>query len=46
MEYPMGSQSEPNLGLLMGAIVYLLSLVKMDAQEAEESGFHTDAKEL
>jgi hypothetical protein len=46
MEYRMGSQSEPNRGLLMGAIVYLLSLVTMDAEEAEESGFHADANKL
>ncbi len=30
----------------MGAIVYLLSLVTMDAEEAEESGFQADANEL
>ena len=42
----MGSQSELNRGLLMGAIVYLLSLVTMDAEEAEESGFHADANKL
>ena len=46
MEYRMGSQAEPNRGLLMGAIVYLLSLVSMDAEEAEEAGFHADANEL
>ena len=32
MKYWMGSQSEPYRGLLMGAIIYLLSLVTMDAQ--------------
>jgi hypothetical protein len=42
----MGSQSEPNCGLLMGAIVYLLSLVTMDAEDAEELGFHADANKL
>ena len=46
MEYRMGSKAEPNRGLLMGAIVYLLSLVSMDAEEAEEAGFHADANEL
>ena len=46
MEYLMGLQSEPNWGLLMGAIVYLLLLLTMDAQEVEDSGFHTDANEL
>ena len=30
----------------MGAIVYLLSLLMMDAHEAEELGFHKDANEL
>jgi len=30
----------------METIVYLLSLVSMDAEEAEEAGFHADANEL
>ncbi len=42
----MGSQSKPNRGLLMGAIVYLLSLLTLDAQEAEEAGFHGDVNNL
>jgi len=46
MEYRMGSQSEPCHGLLMGAIVYLLLLLTMNAQEAEKPGFNTDANKL
>jgi hypothetical protein len=34
MEYWMGCQSQPNHGLLMGAIVYLLDLIEGDAMEA------------
>jgi hypothetical protein len=33
-------------GFTDGAIVYLLSLLTIDTQEAEDSGFHTDANEL
>jgi hypothetical protein len=46
MEYLMGLQSEPNWGLLMGAIVYLLLLLTMDTQEAEDLVFHTNANKL
>ena len=46
MEDRMGSQSEPNCSLLMGTIVYLLVLVTMDTEEAEELGFHADANKL
>jgi hypothetical protein len=34
MEYRMGSQSQPNHGLLIGAIVHLLDHVEADAREA------------
>jgi hypothetical protein len=46
MEYRMGSQAEPNHGLLIGAIVHMLSLIAEDAREAEEAGFATDANDL
>ena len=46
MEYRMGSQAEPNHGLLIGAIVYVLSLIAEDAREAEGAGFTTDANDL
>ena len=46
MEYRMGSQAQPNHGLLMGAIVHLLDLMEADALEAWESGEVADAHEL
>jgi len=46
MEYQMGCQSEPNHGLLIGAIVLLLEILSVDAQEAEESGLELEANEL
>jgi hypothetical protein len=46
MEYRMGSQAEPDHGLLVGAIVHLLSLMEMDARDAEESESYVDANEL
>jgi hypothetical protein len=46
MEYRMGCQSRPNHGLLIGAIVHLLTLLSVDAQEAEESGMEMEANEL
>jgi hypothetical protein len=46
MEYRMGCQSQPNHGLLMGAIVYLLELMAEDAREAEQLGLRSDANEL
>jgi hypothetical protein len=46
MEHRMGCQSQPNHGLLMGAIVYLLELMAEDAREAEQLGLRSDANEL
>ena len=46
MEYGMGYQAQPNHGLLIGAIVYLLDLVSKDAREAERLNCATDANEL
>ena len=46
MEYRMGCQSEPNHGLLIGAIVHLLEILSVDAQEAEESGLELEANDL
>jgi hypothetical protein len=46
MEYWMGCQSQPNHGLLMGAIVYLLELIAADAREAELMGSDPDANEV
>jgi hypothetical protein len=42
----MGCQAQPNHGLLIGAIAYLLDLVSKDAQEAEQLNCATDANEL
>jgi hypothetical protein len=42
----MGSQSQPNHGLLIGAIVYLLKLIEMDAQEANEAESFAIANKL
>ncbi len=42
----MGSQSKPNHGVLMGAIVYLLAILSVNAQEVEESGLEMEANEL
>jgi len=42
----MGCQSEPNHGLLIGAIVHLLESLSVDAREAEESGMELEANEL
>jgi hypothetical protein len=46
MEYWMGCQSQPNYGLLMGAIIYLLELIAEDAKEAEHLGSRSDANKL
>ncbi len=46
LEYKMGSQSDRNHGLLMGAIVHILGLIKADAKEAEEGNSQADANEL
>jgi hypothetical protein len=42
----MGCQSQPNHGLLMGAIVYLLQLMAEDAKEVEQLGANSDANKL
>ena len=42
----MGCQAQPNHGLLIGAIVYLLDLMSEDAREAERLNCATDANEL
>jgi hypothetical protein len=42
----MGCQSDPNHGLLMGAIVHLLNLIKIVAEEAEEAGAALEANKL
>jgi hypothetical protein len=42
----MGCQSQPNHGLLMGAIVYLLDLIEGDAMEAGGLGVPEAAKEM
>jgi hypothetical protein len=46
MEYRMGCQSQPNHGLLIGAIVHLLALMAEDARKVERLGLHSDANEL
>ncbi len=46
MEYWMGCQSKPNHGVLIGAIVHLLAILSVDAQEAEESKLEVEANEL
>jgi hypothetical protein len=46
LEFRMGCQSDPNHGLLMGVIVHLLDLIKIDAEEAEEAGAALEANEL
>ncbi len=46
MENWMGCQSQPNHGLLVGAIVHLLALIEEDAKEAERLGYKADANEL
>ncbi len=46
LEFQMGCQLDPNHGLLMGAVIYLLSLIKTDAEEEELAGLSLDANEL
>jgi hypothetical protein len=46
LEFRMGCQSDPNHGLLMGAIVHLLDLIRIDADEAEEARAVLVANEL
>jgi hypothetical protein len=38
LEFWMGCQSDPNQGLFMGAVVHLLGLIRVDAEEAELAG--------
>ncbi len=42
----MGCQSQPNHGLLVGAILHLLALINEDAKEAKHLGLKTDTNEL
>ena len=42
----MGCQLNPNHGLLMGAIVHLLDLIRIDAEEAEEARAVLEVNEL
>jgi hypothetical protein len=42
----MGYQSDPNHGLLMGAIVHMLGLIRAYTEEAEEVESWADANEL
>ena len=46
LEFRMGCQSDPNHGLLMGVIVHLLNLIRIDTEEAEEAGAVLGANEL
>ena len=46
LEFWMGCQSVPNNGLLMGVIVHLLDLIRIDAEEAEEAGAVLEANKL
>jgi hypothetical protein len=42
----MGCQSNPDHGLLVGAIVHMLELIKANAVEAEEEGLLMDANKM
>ncbi len=42
----MGCQSKPNHGLLIGAIIHLLTILSVNAQDAEESGLELEANKL
>jgi hypothetical protein len=42
----MGCQLDPSHGLVMGAIVYLLSRVRADAEEVDEAELSLNANEL
>ncbi len=42
----MGCQAEPNHGLLIGAIVHLLTILSVDAQERGGGGLEVEANEL
>ena len=46
LEFRMGCQSDPNHGLLIGAIVHLLNLIRIDAEEAEGAGSVLEGNEL
>jgi hypothetical protein len=46
MEYRMGSQAQPNHGLLIGAIIRLLELVDEDAKEVARMDAILEANEL
>jgi hypothetical protein len=46
LEYRMGCQSNPDHGLLVGAIVHMLELIKADAVEAEEEGLLMDTNKM
>jgi hypothetical protein len=46
LEFLMGCQSDPDHRSLMGSIVHLLGLIRVDAGEAEEAGLTLDASEL
>ena len=47
LEFRMGCQSDPNNhGLLMGVIVHLLDLIRIDAEDAEEAEAVLEANEL
>jgi hypothetical protein len=46
LEFWMGCQSDPNHRLLMGAVVHLLGLIRVNAEEAELAGSLLDANEL
>jgi hypothetical protein len=42
----MGCQSNPDHGLIIRAIVHLLLLIKVDAEEAEKEGHALDTNEM
>ena len=46
MEYRMGCQSQPNHGLLIGAIIRLLGIMREDAAEATRTDVIAEANEL
>jgi hypothetical protein len=46
LEFRMGCQSDPNHGLLMGVIVQLLDMIRVDTVEAEEAESAAEANEL
>jgi hypothetical protein len=46
LKFRMGCQSNSNHGLLIGAIVHLLALMRADVEEAKEAGSMSEADEL